>query len=125
MNAMQRAEHAYTANSIPIKSESQIEYEAFARISRNLKLTAKRKKEDYSSFVSALTENRNLWRILAIDVADEANALPNHLRAQIFYLAEFTNAHTREVLNNNAPIEPLTEINLAIMRGLSSKENIS
>lgn len=125
MNAMQQAEHAYTANSIPIKSESQIEYDAFARISRKMKTTNLNRENDFPSFTKALNDNRDLWRILAINVADSSNSLPQKLRAQIFYLAEFTDAHTRDVLSNNASIDPLTDINLAIMRGLSSKETTS
>lgn len=120
---MQRAERAYGVSSTPIKSESQIEYEAFARISRELKLADQNRKTDYSAFVKALHDNRSLWRILAIDVADKSNALPQSLRAQIFFLAEFTDAHTKRVLSENISIDPLTEINLAVMRGLSAKES--
>ncbi|MEP5758546.1 MAG: flagellar biosynthesis regulator FlaF [Litoreibacter sp.] len=122
---MQRAERAYSSNNAPIKSASQIEYEAFARISRQLKLTNQNRKTEYSAFVKALHENRNLWRILAIDVADRGNSLTESLRAQIFYLAEFTDAHTRRVLADDVSIEPLTDINLAVMRGLSMKEPLS
>lgn len=125
MNAMQRAERAYTSNSMPIKSESQIEYEAFARISRQLVLKEKTKTTDYAGFVKALDENRNLWRILAIDVADANNSLTKELRAQIFYLAEFTDTYTRKILQEKAPVEALTEINVAIMRGLSAREATS
>jgi flagellar protein FlaF len=122
---MQRAERAYTSNSLPIKSESQIEYEAFARISRQLVIKEKTKKADFSGFVKALDENRHLWRILAIDVADANNSLSKELRAQIFYLAEFTDSYTRQILQENAPVEALTDINVAIMRGLSARGKAS
>ena len=45
-------------------------------------------------------------------------ALPDDLRARIFYLAEFTDQHTRKVLNGRDTAGPLIEINTAIMRGL-------
>jgi flagellar protein FlaF len=122
VNAMQRAERAYSDNVAPIKSDTQIEYDAFARVSRQLKITDQNKKLDYSAFVEALHANRSLWRILAIDVVDKDNSLPQSLRAQIFYLAEFTDAHTKRVLAEDESITPLTDINLAVMRGLSTRE---
>lgn len=124
MNVMQRAERAYSDNIAPIKSDSQIEYDAFARISRQLNIAVQNKKNDFPAFAKALNENRMLWRILAIDVADKANALPQDLRAQIFFLAEFTEAHTKRVLAEGAAIDPLTDLNLSIMRGLNSREQL-
>jgi flagellar protein FlaF len=119
---MQRAERAYSDNVAPIKSASQIEYDALARISRQMKITDQKKSTDYGAFVKALHDNRALWRLLAIDVAEPTNSLPQSLRAQIFYLAEFTDAHTTKILSGDETINPLTDINLAVMRGLSSNE---
>jgi flagellar protein FlaF len=45
------------------------------------------------------------------------------LRARIFYLAEFTRAHTRKVLRRTAGPDALVEINLAVMRGLRASED--
>ena len=125
MNAMQRAERAYSDNIAPIKSANQIEYDAFARISRQLKITDQNKSTHYGEFVEALHDNRSLWRLLAIDVADKGNSLPQQLRAQIFYLAEFTDAHTTSILSGEGTIEPLTDINLAVMRGLGESGGTS
>ncbi len=68
--------------------------------------------------MQALHENRRLWSVLATDVADADNALPNTLRARIFYLAEFTEQHSSQILGNKATVEPLLEINMAVLRGL-------
>jgi len=65
-------------------------------------------------------ENRQMWLILATDVAHEDNGLTKELRAQIFYLAEFTELHTAKVLRGQASAEPLIEINTAILRGLNA-----
>ena len=59
--------------------------------------------------------------MLAGDVADAANGLPKELRAQIFYLAEFTNQHSTLVLRGEGDVDVLVEINTAIMRGLRSQ----
>ena len=37
---------------------------------------------------------------------------------RIFYLAEFTEQHSSQVLGDNATVEPLLEINMAVLRGL-------
>ncbi len=77
---------------------------------------------DFSALVQALHENRELWTLLATDVADKDNKLPAQLRAQIFYLAEFTNHHTRQVLAQDATADVLVEINTAVMRGLRQQK---
>jgi flagellar protein FlaF len=68
----------------------------------------------------ALYDNRKLWGIFATDVADPGNPLPKDLKARLFYLAEFTNHHTSKVLAREASVEPLIDINTAILRGLRS-----
>ncbi|SFT96306.1 flagellar protein FlaF [Sedimentitalea nanhaiensis] len=75
----------------------------------------------FTSLAEALHDNRKLWNIFAIDVADPGNSLPKDLKARLFYLAEFTNHHTSKVLARQASVEPLLEVNTAIMRGLRSR----
>lgn len=71
--------------------------------------------------MSALHENRRLWRVLAVDVADKGNALPQSLRAQLFYLNEFVGQHSSKVLQRKASADPLVDINMAMMRGLGGE----
>ncbi|MHA6327111.1 flagellar biosynthesis regulator FlaF [Roseivivax sp. CAU 1753] len=68
--------------------------------------------------VQALSDNRRLWTALAADVSAGGNALPDELRARIFFLAEFTETHSRKVLRGRASVLPLLEVNTAILRGL-------
>ena len=51
-------------------------------------------------------------------MAGAENELPQDLRARIFYLAEFTQAHSRKVLSEGASVDALVEINASVMRGL-------
>ncbi len=120
MNALDSARMAYTSAAAPIRNERGVEYDAFARVTHRLKSTNPR--QNYPAFVQALHENRQLWTLLAIDVADAANKLPQELRAQIFYLAEFTTYQTTKVLSSGAGTDALIEINTAIMRGLRQQE---
>lgn len=116
MNALNLAQTAYSSLNAPVRTERGTEYDAFVRVTVQLKKADP--KHDYPEFVRALHENRTLWTALAIDVADGENKLPQQLRAQIFYLAEFTNEHTSRVIAEKAGVDALVDVNTAIMRGL-------
>lgn len=118
MNALNMAKTAYAAAQTPIRTPRGTEYEAFARTTHRLKAAATMGRAGFAQLAQAIYENRQLWTLLAADVADNENGLPQELRARIFYLAEFTNQHSRKVLNGNAEADVLVEINVAIMRGL-------
>lgn len=112
------AHRAYAQSAAPTRTPRDTEYEAISRITHRLKAASTRKAADFGGFVQALHENRRLWTVLATDVADADNGLPSNLRARIFYLAEFTEQHSSQVLANKATVEPLLEINMAVLRGL-------
>lgn len=116
MNAALKAQQAYAPTLAPIRSTRRIEYDVIARVTYRLKTAIE--KGSFGKLVEALSENRDLWRVLAIDVADSDNELPKDLRARIFYLAEFTDAHTSKVIRREEDAVPLLEINTAILRGL-------
>lgn len=125
MDAQSRAYAAYGDARAAAKSPRQVEYLAFARITRSLSDAAAETdgaadaaKPDFPRLAAALHENLKLWTIVAADVATPGNALPEALRAQLFSLAEFTRAHTRRVLAREAGPAALIELNTAIMRGL-------
>ncbi|WP_170336883.1 flagellar biosynthesis regulator FlaF [Ruegeria arenilitoris] len=112
------AQRAYAQTAAPTRTPRDTEYEAISKITHRLKAAAARKATDFGAFVQALHENRRLWTLLATGVSDDDNALPHDLRARIFYLAEFTEQHSSQVLGNKAAVEPLLEINMAVLRGL-------
>lgn len=112
------AKTAYTTNSAPIRTPRGTEYEAFARVTHRIKSAAEKGRAAFPELVAALHANRQLWTMLAADVAEDGNGLPESLRARVFYLAEFTVLHSSKVLRGEAEAEVLIEINTAIMRGL-------
>lgn len=122
MNAQRAAQMAYASSESPHRTSRGVEYEVFSRITRRMHRALQEKPLDFSALVQALHENRELWTLLATDVADKDNKLPAQLRAQIFYLAEFTNHHTRQVLAQDATADVLVEINTAVMRGLRQQK---
>lgn len=118
MNTQRLAQRAYQSQTAPIRTPRGVEYEAFARITHRLAGAARQGNRGFSKLAEALHDNRRLWVTLAAAVADNDNALPTDLRARLFYLAEFTEAHSQKVLRGTAPVAPLIEVNTAVMRGL-------
>ncbi len=122
MTAQLLAQAAYAGRAAPTRTERSIEYDAFARVTRLLK-SAQIPETPFGTLAQALHDNRALWIALAADVADPANQLPPPLRAQIFYLAEFTLAQSSKVLAGQAVVQALVDVNMAVMRGLRPEED--
>ncbi|MFT3687982.1 flagellar biosynthesis regulator FlaF [Paenirhodobacter sp.] len=118
MNATLMARSAYAGTDSAIRTPRDIEYEAFARVTHRLKRAGQHAKEDYPGLVRAIHDNRELWSLLAADVALPENGLPLELRKRVAFLAEFTRVQSRKVLSENASLDILIEVNTAIMRGL-------
>ena len=122
MNVLMQAQSGYSATTQnQIRSPRAVEYAAMAKVTARLKQAGAEGLDHFPELAAALHENRNLWRVLAMDVASDGNALPAELRARLFYLYEFTDQHTTKVLERRADVAPLIEINTAIMRGLSGE----
>lgn len=121
MNITKQAQRAYAPNQMPIQTPRSVEAKLFskvtARMNRALGTSTK-----FAEIAAVLHENRQMWTTLATAVADKDNRLPATLRAQIFYLAEFTELHSRKVLRNEADLSALVDINAAVMRGLNGSE---
>lgn len=108
----------YAQPEAPQRNPRNLEYDLLARASQRLTAAAQRRGEDYPGLIAALDENLRLWSTLAADVAEPGNGLPAKLRAQLFYLYEFTAEHSRAIRARNASVEVLVDINTAVMRGL-------
>jgi flagellar protein FlaF len=112
------ARNAYAPTSAPIRTSRGTEYEAFAQVTHRLQSAARGPGRRIKAIAQAVHENRQLWTLLATDVMDDANRLPAQLRGQILYLSEFTRLHSSRVLAAQASLDPLIDINTAVMRGL-------
>jgi flagellar biosynthesis activator protein FlaF len=116
------ARSAYGRPDAPARSPRTVEYDLFARVTRQL--TAARQatnpsgRADFPALAQALHDNGRMWRVLAADLAEPGNALPPALRGRLFYLYQFTEAHSRKVLDGTADAGVLIDINTAVMRGL-------
>ncbi|WP_407493729.1 flagellar biosynthesis regulator FlaF [Pseudooceanicola sp. MF1-13] len=124
MTAHSLAQRAYGQAAAPTRTARGTEYEVMAKITHRLIASAKQGRKGFNQLCHAIHDNRRLWTILATDVADKANPLPQELRARIFYLAEFTQEHSSKVLRREATVAPLVEINSAVMRGLRKEGGV-
>ena len=107
-----------------LRSARSVEYDVISNVTYRLKSAARQRKSAFPAFVAALHENRRLWSVLAADVLSPGNALPDGLRAGIAGLNGFVQTHSARVLSQQAPVRPLLEINLAILKGLKQSETL-
>lgn len=121
MSATSQALRGYANNAASTRSDRRAEYEVIARVTHELRDRAVKKKTNFPAFVEALHNNQRLWTALVVDVMDAKNPLPKELKARIVFLAEFTNHHSRQVLQKKVSILPLLEINMAVLRGLKNE----
>lgn len=94
-----------------------IEYQVFCKVTGALN-RASEEPVNFPDLAAALNENLSLWQTISLDVIDDDNGLPDYLRAQLFYLYEFTQAETIKILRGKAKTATLIEINTSIIRGL-------
>ncbi|NYS25003.1 flagellar biosynthesis regulator FlaF [Rhodobacteraceae bacterium 2376] len=118
MNALLHARVAYADPNDASRTPRDIEYRAFARATRALTENANASGTSFARLADALTMNRRLWATLARDLADDGNGLPQGLRASLLSLAQFVMTHTEQVLSGTETVQPLIDVNTAIMRGL-------
>lgn len=118
MNALSKAQKGYSTAVRSVTTPRSVEYKVMAQITHRLRTAAQKGNDGFKELAGALNDNRRLWTIFAIDVADKNNALPDELKARILYLSEFTSQHTSKVLARKAGVQPLLEVNTAILRGL-------
>lgn len=124
MSNTRNAQAAYGAASAPVRTARGTEYAIFEKITARLARAA-RPDAGMVELAGAIHDNRRLWTLLAGDVASQGNALPQNLRAQLFFLSEFTDQHSRAVLNGKATPAALIEINRAVMQGLAHQTSQS
>lgn len=118
MSAVQTARSAYSRKEFATRSPRTLEYELLAQATQRLSQAWGARARDFSALAGAINDNLRIWTTLAADVADPANGLPPALRARLFYIYQFTEKHSRDVLSRGASVEVLTDINTAVMRGL-------
>jgi flagellar protein FlaF len=109
----------YQKAATQAESPRDVEFRAFAHVTRGLLNVRETRRADLAPFLEALSKNRMLWSLLAADCAEPGNQLPDALRAGIISLAIFVDRHSSEVARGEGDIEDLIEVNRLIMQGLN------
>lgn len=120
MTATLLAQNAYAAGRTPVRTPRGTEYALFEIVTARLARAAD-PSAPMTQRAAALHDNRQLWTTLATDVATDGNGLPQKLRAQLFYLAEFSLLKSSAALRDPSAITALIDVNRAVMRGLDGK----
>ena len=111
--------HSYQQVQKATGSPRQTEYRLFAQVTKAL--MDSQSNPAVGSLAKAIHWNRRLWFVLQADCADDANQLPEALRAGIISLGIWVDKYSRQVLKGEADIAPLIEVNRSIMEGLASR----
>ena len=115
MNAVPSfAGHGYGSNVV--RTARDAEYDVFSRVTRMLRQAAE--EDNGPDLIAAVHKNNELWTILAADLAGSGNGLPDDLRAGLLSLAGFSLRHGHLAISRKAKVDPLIDINIAVMRGL-------
>jgi flagellar protein FlaF len=121
VNVIEKAHHAYTQNQTAVSTDRAMEAQLIGRITSRLRAAQVPGQANYPKLIAAIHDNRRMWTTMAAEVADGENALPKELRAQIFYLAEFTEHHSQKVMRGLADVTALIDVNTAVLRGLNGQ----
>ena len=112
---------AYQRAAEQAEGPKQTEYRLFGLVTRALMDAEQRDASDHRGRMKALHWNRRLWTTLATDCASPENRLPTPLKANIISLSIWVDRHTSDVMQKQAAIQPLIDVNRIIMQGLSGQ----
>ena len=111
---------AYQKAQRQADSPRDTEYRLFGQVTHAL-IEADKGRADFKKLIDALDWNRRLWSTLAVDCSSSANQLPPTLRAQIISLSLWVSRFSSEVAKSRGSLEPLIDVNRAIMQGLAQR----
>jgi flagellar biosynthesis activator protein FlaF len=112
---------AYQTAQKRVETPRELEYRLFAQVTRALVEIEHLPRTEIARRMDVLDWNRRVWSFMANECADDTNQLPDQLRASIISLSIFIGRHSSEVMQKNAEIEPLIDINRMIMQGLAGQ----
>lgn len=111
---------AYQRAATQAESPRDVEYRAFGQVTAGL-VRVKEEKAPLPQVADAIDANRRLWNVLSADCAVPQNQLPPALRGHIISLAIWVARYSGQVLRDGADVEPLIDINRAMMEGLMAR----
>lgn len=110
---------AYQRAATQADTPRDLEYRAFGAVTAALVRLKEQGTSQPAAVAEALDANRRLWNVLSADCSTPQNRLPQALRGQIISLALWVGRYSSEVLRDGADVDPLIDINRAMMEGLA------
>ncbi|MEO1331680.1 MAG: flagellar biosynthesis regulator FlaF [Pseudomonadota bacterium] len=117
MNANAFAAAGYQKSAQSVGAPQTIELQAFQRVNAALR-AAQKEAAGPADLAKAVHMNNRLWSVLAVDLADDGNQLPEPLRVQLLGLAVFSVRHGEQVLEGKEDVQSLINVNGSVMGGL-------
>jgi len=96
----------------------EIEYALFLQITEALESVRDPHTRSLPEWADALHRNQQLWTIIAADLLQPGNALPDDLKQSLIFLAEFVRQSSLKALAGEENIPDLIEVNKTVMAGL-------
>jgi flagellar biosynthesis activator protein FlaF len=112
---------AYQTAQRRAETPREIEYRLFGQVTHALLEAQKVPYSDVAKRMDAIDWNRRVWSFMAGDCLSTDNSLPEQLRASIVSLSLWVGRYSSDVMQRNADIEPLIDINRTIMQGLAGQ----
>jgi flagellar biosynthesis regulator FlaF len=100
-----------------------VEYRLLGQVTAAL-MDAERDPRDTPKLIDAALWNNRVWSALKIDLLDDANRLPTHLRGKLVSLALWVERETSQILSYKTDLSAVIGINKVIMEGLKPKASL-
>ncbi|WP_084146330.1 flagellar biosynthesis regulator FlaF [Hyphomonas oceanitis] len=97
----------------------EIELSLFRQITEALEAVAAVETPPLEAWADALYRNQQLWTIVATDLVNPDNTLPEETKRNLVSLSQFVRQCSNRVLAGNDGIADLIDINKSIIAGLS------
>lgn len=111
---------AYLETKQQILDPRQTESQIFRRVTEQLRQAAENERRD-ELFHRAVLDNRRLWSVVASDVSDPSNLMPDELKSNLLSLAIWVEREASAAHSGEADIRAMVEINEAIIAGLNER----
>ncbi|USI71999.1 flagellar biosynthesis regulator FlaF [Sphingomonas morindae] len=111
---------AYRQARVFSETPRAVEYRLVSEITRDL-VQARDTALRGGALMALLARNREMWLVFSAACEDDANGLPVALRAGIISLALWVDRHTSAVMRGHETVEPLIDVNRAVMAGLAGE----
>lgn len=98
--------------------DKEIEFALFQQITDALEGVLDPRSRIPSAWADALSRNQQLWAIIATDLLQPGNSLPDDLKRSLLYLSEFVRQLTMKIFGGQESISDLIEVNRTVMAGL-------